>query len=392
MRIFFLMCLASLSCTAHAVDGIETEIDGDLTVVAGAFGDDGTHEAEPLTAEVSLGGSASYVLENGVKLSGNLTFRAQKDHPERAGFAGAILACPPQYAECASLNGMALRGGFSRLSTVGFADEAGARGSLERAYLEVDGGWGSFTFGRDDGVAARFFEGGPTLFELARDRDPILDPTGLNGVRTRNDISSTAAKMSYVTPRILGVRAGLSYTPDASVRRLDLDTSRTMTGVIEPELGHAVELGLQVSRLLVEQDIRVRSSLTWSQARSETRLYEDTKTTSFGLDLERRDAFRIGFSVLNSNNGGHGDYSSFGLGGEYWINDWQLGLSGAKAEDDTLGLETWSATAGVSREVEDNIFLTLGYRIGEARLESAPTSVEKERNQDGVLLELRIRK
>ena len=287
---------------------------------------------------------------------------------------------------------MALRGGFSRLSTVGFADEAGARGSLERAYLEVDGGWGSFTFGRDDGVAARFFEGGPTLFELARDRDPILDPTGLNGVRTRNDISSTAAKMSYVTPRILGVRAGLSYTPDASVRRLDLDTSRTMTGVIEPELGHAVELGLQVSRLLVEQDIRVRSSLTWSQARSETRLYEDTKTTSFGLDLERRDAFRIGFSVLNSNNGGHGDYSSFGLGGEYWINDWQLGLSGAKAEDDTLGLETWSATAGVSREVEDNIFLTLGYRIGEARLESAPTSVEKERNQDGVLLELRIRK
>ena len=392
MRIFFLMCLASLSCTANAEDAIETEFDADLTLALGFFDGESPREHSPATAEASVSGRSSYVLENGVEISGNFTFRAQSDHPDRAGFSGSIIYCPPQMSGCATLNGMAPRGAFSRLSTQGFDDEAGPRASLERAYIEVDGGWGAVTLGRDDGVAARFFEGGPTLFDLARDRDPILDPSGINGVRTRNDISSTAEKVSYVTPRILGLRAGVSYTPDASVRRLDLDTARRSSTVLEPELDDAVEVGLQLSRYLYDQDLRLRSSLTWSQANSASSAYEDTKTTSFGLDLERRDAFRIGFSLLNSTNGGLGDYSSAAIGGEYWLGDWRLGLSAARAEDDTLNLETKSLTAGVSRDFNDNVTVTAGYRMNEAQLDSAPIWSDFNLDQDGVLLEVRIQK
>ena len=392
MRIFFLMFFASLSFSASAQDGIETDLDAEMTLV-GAFMDESTGRSPRNgMGEISVSGSASKVLANGVEISGNVTFRGQTDHPQRPGFAGSVIDCPPNLSGCANLNGSALRGSFSRLSTQPFADDAGARGSLERAYVEIDGGWGALTLGRDDGVGARFFEGGPTVFSLARDRDPILDPTGINSVRTRNDISSTAEKASYVTPRLLGLRAGLSYTPDASVRRLDLETSRKALGVIEPELGDAVELGLQGYHFFRDVDLRLRGSLTWSQANSATPMYEDTQTTSFGLDLERRDKFRVGFSILNSSNGGYGDYSSAAIGAEYIIKDWRIGLNGSQATDDTIGLETESATLGLGRDLNDHVGLTLGYRTSRAELDSAPAGWSDNIDQDGVLLEVRIRK
>ena len=392
MRIFFLMFLVSIPLPALAQEAWDTDFAADLTVVTGIFNDDQATEPKNGMGEVSLTASTSRVLENGVKLTGSLTFRAQNDHPVRPGFAGAPVLCPPADPACASLNGQGLRGGFSRLSTVGFSDDAGARGSLERAYLEVDGGWGALSVGRDSGIAARFFEGEPTVFSLARTRDPILDPTGINAVRTRNDISSSAAKVSYVSPRILGVRAGLSYTPDASVRSLDLETSRNAPGVIEPELEDAIEVGLQASRLVRSMDLRFRGSLTWSDAGVETPIYDDIETVSFGLDVERSDAFRLGFSVLESTNGGLGDYSSLGIGAEYNIADWVIGINGAQADDGTIGLETRSATVGLSRELNDVVGLSVGYRTTHTELDAAPIGWTDNIDQQGVLLELRIRK
>tara|TARA_Y100000052_G_scaffold22006_1_gene22406 strand:+ start:3333 stop:4514 length:1182 start_codon:yes stop_codon:yes gene_type:complete len=393
MRIFFLIFLASVPFTSHAETEWETDLDADLTLVAGFFNDDEAIETKPGQAEVSISGSASHVFENGLKLTTNLTFRGQIDHPSRPGFAGAIIECPPATAQCADNgSGQALRGAFSRLSTEPFNSDVGPRGSLERAYVELDGGWGSVTLGRDDGVAARFYEGSPTMFRLARDRDPILDPTGINAVRTRNDISSTAEKASYVTPRILGVRAGISYTPDASVRRLDLDTKIKAPNVIEPELDDAIELGLQASRLFREADLRARASLTWSQANSASAFYDDTETVSGGLEIERRDQFRVGISALNSNNGGYGDYSSLTLGGEYTIGDWNLGIHGSRAEDETIHLKSESLTFGVSRNLNENVGLSVGYRTGRTELAATPTGISDNIDQQGVLLELRIRK
>ena len=266
------------------------------------------------------------------------------------------------------------------------------RGSLELAYIAVDGGWGEVVLGRDSGVGARFYEGGPTVFSIARDHDPILDPTGTNAARTRNDISSTAEKVSYVSPRLLGVRVGASYTPDASVRRLDLNTGYTYAGILEPELDDAMEVGLQASRLLRTSDLRVRGSLTWSKAMSATPFYEDTETTSFGVDVERRDQFRLGFSMLNSSNGGLGDYQSLAGGAEVYWSDWRLGLNGTSSEDKLLELDARSMTVGASRDLNDHVSFTIGYRNSQTRLNSVPSALRNNLNQDKVLLELRIRK
>lgn len=393
MRIFFLMFLAGMPLASAAIAETEYDFDTDLTLVASILSDESEGvETEGLMRELSFGGSASQVLENGVEVSGNFAFRLQSDHPNRAGFSGHIIECPPAFAGCPSLNGQGVRGAFSRISTLSFTDEAGPRGSLERAYIEIDGGWGALGIGIDEGVGARFYEGGPTVFTLARDHDPILDPTGINGARVRNDISSIGAKVSYVTPRILGLRAGLSYTPDAGTRGLDLDTDRRAPGVIEPELDDVIEVGLQFSRLLRSADLRVRSSLTWSQANSASSFYSDTSTTSFGLEFERRDVFRVGFSLLSSDNGGFGDYSALSAGGEWYVDGWAIGVNGVRAEDDAIGFTSQSVTVGASHEINDMIDFTIGYRDSETDFDLVNFSAQNSATLSGVLLEVRIQK
>lgn len=393
MRFFFLMFAPILAAPAFAQGEIKTDFDAEMTLVLAASEDneDGP-ETKGALAEVSISTGAEYLMQNGVEISGHLTFRAQTDHAARPGFAGAIVDCPPADAACASLNGAAVRGAFSRLSTLGAADETGGMGSLEAAFIAIDGGWGEVVIGRDQGIGQRFYEGGPTVFGLARSSDPILDPFGISLSRTKNDISSTAEKISYVTPRILGFRAGASYTPDASVRRLDLNTSYRRAGVAEPELGEAFEIGLQGYRHLRQADLRLRGSLTWSNAQVENPLYDDVDTVSAGVDIERRDAFRLGVSYLQSGNGGHGDYESLAAGASYWLGDWALTVSGDTSSDETINLEGWSATVGASRELSDNVEISVGYRRGETEYFNIASGAYDRFSRDGVLLEVRIRK
>lgn len=393
MRFFFLMFAPILVLPAFAQGEIKTDFDAEVTLIL-AVSDENDEGPETKNAlgEVSVSAGAEYLMQNGVEISGRLTFRAQTDHPARPGFAGAVVNCPPENAGCISLNNGAVRGAFSRLSTLGTGDETGSMGSLEAAFLAIDGGWGEVVIGRDQGIGQRFYEGGPTVFGLARSTDPILDPFGISLSRTKNDISSTAEKISYVTPRILGVRVGASYTPDASVRRLDLNTGYRRAGVEEPELGEAFEIGLQGYRHLREADLRVRGALTWSNAQVDNPLYEDVDTVSAGLDIERRDDFRVGVSYLQSGNGGLGDYESLAAGASYWMGDWELTVAGDISSDDTINLEGSTATIGASRDLSDNVAISLGYRRGETRYFNTAKGADDSFSRDGVLLEVRIRK
>ena len=390
MRFFFLMFVPFLSAEAVAQTDIEWDFDADLTIVAVPGGEDSGPEVRNGLTEISVSTDAEYLFQNGVELSGRLTFRAQTDHPARPGFAGALYDCDPALPYCPGVSGQGVRGAFSRVSTLGASEKTGARGSLEAAFIAIDGGWGEIVIGRDQGIGQRFYEGGPAVFSLARSSNPILDPFGTSLSRTKNDISSTAMKVSLTTPRILGIRAGLSYTPDSSVRRLDIDTSHTVVGVIEPELRETLEMGLQGSRYLRDADVRVRASLTWSQTQVEGPVYDDMDTISAGVDFERRDAFRFGVSYLRSTNGGLGDYSSVSAGGSVWIDDWELTLSGDRSEDETIDLSGWSTTVGASRELSENVSFSVGYRTGETDIIDGWTGRGSSIDRDGVLLEVRI--
>lgn len=391
MRVLFFILSACVAPSAIADEPIEWTAETELTLVAGAFSDEARPEPRSGMGEISLSAGAAKLFDNGVEVSVNGTFRAQTDHPRRAGFAGQPVSCPASSAECPAFGVFAPRGGFSRLTLGGPTPDIGGRGSLESLYLTVDGGWGELTLGRDTGVANRFYEGGRTVFRLASSSDPILDPTGLVTSRTRNDISSTAEKVSYTTPRILGVRAGISVTPDASVRRLDLTTNTNTHVVLEPELGQVVEVGLQGSRLLRDADLRVRGSLTYSRAEIERAPYTDMDTVAFGFEVERRDVFSLGVSGLNSSNGGLGDYTSFAIGGSYELGAWSLGADIAVSEDESLNLEGQSFSLGLSRDLNETISLTIGYQNAEITTPLPGIVNETDTKQEGVLLEVRIR-
>jgi hypothetical protein len=210
---------------------------------------------------LGLGVDTNRVLDNGLVLGFALQLDAQQDHPARAGFSGVVADPAP---------GMpAVTGAFSGLAqSIGFEDD-GARGELQTAYLYAEGGYGEVRLGRDEGVAKRFSQGAPSLFSTVSLHAPRLDPEGGAIVRTDHDLTGPAAKISYTTPRILGFKGGLSYTPDADVRGLDRAPVRescrdTAATVLD---GCRRSQPVSFNHRFRESGVRVRAASTaWSRA------------------------------------------------------------------------------------------------------------------------------
>lgn len=360
--------------------------DWDMTTRAGlslvlSAGEDAGRDLsrEPVLGEVSLGADASRLLDNGTKIGARVTLRAQADHPDRPGGVGGF-----------SRTG-APTGAFSGLGT-GRVD-TGLRGRFEEAFVYVDGGWGEALAGRDRGVAARFHEGPPELFALARVDTALIDPSGLSIVRTRHDLTGPSAKLSYASPRLLGLRAGVSFTPDADeAQGLDRDAgARALGPGGRVEMDGAVEAALNISRVISDDGLRLSAGLGWSQAslnRAPGREGQ-VETWSFGAHLERG-RFQLGAAWLASDNGltGSGDYEAWSVGGQFPLGeDWTGGLVYGEARDDGAALDGQSWSLGVGRELSDNVAIALGWR--EDRL-ARPGSADL--GPQGIVMEITLSK
>ena len=384
------LCAASASAAmaqdAGPLVGWETRFDAEAVIVlAPGLEEDANFKQEAALYELSFKARAEKTLDNGAEIGARATLRIQRDHPMRAGFSG-------QLDDGSGLP--ATRGAFSGLASGGAAKDIGARGSLETAFIYIEGGYGEVTLGRDLGVAARFHEGAPDVFTHARAADGYLDPSGLNIVRTRNDLTGPAAKISYTSPRILGVRAGVSYTPDANVRGLDRDPARAASGVVRPALKNAVEVGVQASRRLTEAKVRLRGSLTYARAEVDNPFvgagFQAVQTSSIGAEAEW-ETFSIGASALSSNNGidGSGDYSAWSIGVKTaaFGADWSANYG--EASDDGAGLEGENWAIGASREMSQNLRISAGWQSESLQILQF-TSASQNLNADGAVVEITL--
>lgn len=289
-------CLLPIpSAGAQAINPIETELDIESVFVVTPIADeDAPIDAEPFLAEVSLSGLAESVLENGVRLRARGALRLQADHPARPGGTGGFGA-----------SNVAPVGAFSGLSSAAPIEDSDIRTRLETAYLQVDGGYGELRAGKDLGVGARFHEGTRSVLSHARLDSTLINPTGLSTVRTRHDLTGPSAKISYASPRILGLRGGISYTPDAHADGLDRRPGAG-TGGLSPETEDAVEIALNGTRRLRESGWRFDVGLAWSTAEVSSSgavaAYNQIETWSAGTRIEKND-WTIGFSWLESDNG-----------------------------------------------------------------------------------------
>ena len=350
-----------------------------------------TAEGAPVTYLGAINLSTNRVLDSGLEIGAVGRLEMQQDHPDRAGFSGV-----PDGGAGGAPGGW--QGGFSGLATGTEREHAGARGQLEQAYLYAEGGYGEVRLGRDKGVAARFHEGAPSVFAKATTANPVLDPTGQAYVRTDHDLTGPALKLSYASPRILGVRAGASFTPTADVRGLDRDPARKVAGNPQVSVESASEVAVNVSRRLRESGVRLQAALAYSRADVSAAItpdiYGTVETWSAGVSAEF-DTVTIGASLLDSDNGvdgGPGDYSAWTLGVTKRAFSLDFGVDYGEASDDLTGLETESWSFGVARDLSEAWRLAGGYRsqtTRQRRVGLVPLPPNRD-SADGIVLEITL--
>lgn len=365
--------------SAEPWSGWETETDGDVVLtLAPGWGDEtGGPEPETMLYEIGAGLRAERVLDNGAEIGARLVVRAQRDHPDRAAGTGAIasdLATAP--------------GAFTGVATGADRSEAGPRARLEAAYIYIDGGYGEVTLGRDVGVASRFQEGPQSVFSHARVADALLDPSGLTLARARLDTTGSSAKVSYATPRLLGLRAGASYTPSTEADGLDRSAARA----IGTDLEDTVELAANLSRPLGRGGPRLRAAAayTTSDVANGSAVYAGSaEAWSLGLHVEGE---RLGFGVSHvsaddarvfSARAGASDDRvrvwTAGFDGSAWTLDWSVMGSTTETE---AGLDAKAWSVGVGRSFFDGLTLSAGFQG--RTVDAGATSIDST----GVVLEI----
>ena len=345
---------------AQSGSPVETELDFESVTVITPLSDeaDGTN-AEPVLGEISLIGTSEKVLENGVRLRARGALRLQSDHPNRIGGLGGF-----------GPSSLAPVGAFSGLSSATINNDADLRGRWESAYLQVDGGYGELRVGKDQGVAARFHEGSRSVLSHARLDSALLDPSGLSTIRTRHDLTGPSAKVSYASPRILGVRAGASFTPSADAEGLDRRPNAG-TGGIAPEIENAAEIALNGTRRLRESGWRFDVGLGWSTADVATNgpgdFYNSVETFSAGTRIEKDD-WTFGISWLGSDNGlPQSDYVAWSAGLHREAYDTDFSVEYGESEDDGVALESQGWRLGAARDFGRSTRLALAYLHDETR-------------------------
>ncbi len=355
--------LAAESYAQDFSDGWEFDAKAEAVAVISTFDDVERLPARNILGEVSIRATAEKTLENSAEIGLRFEAKAQQDNPARAGFTGNVepldLMMTPTTLQ--------VRGAYSGLTRASSIEDASLSGAVETAQIYIDGGYGQVSVGFGRGVAARFHEGSPDVFTHARAVNPKMDPGGLNIVRTENDLTGPAAKITYQTPRIIGFRAGFSYTPEVNVAGVDRDPRRSVPGTTTLSIENVTEGSLQFSRKFASQDVRVRSSASYASGQISAPLIntnmDDVSVWSIGAELEF-ETLSIGADYLSSNNGlaENGDYSAWSAGITKDAFGWKWGARYGESEDQNINSEGRNWSIGGATKISHNLKLTAGYQ------------------------------
>ena len=320
----------------------------------------------------------SAITDGGLEYGVNLQGRAQYDEGRR-GFTRRLPDCPPTLAGCASVdvNGVpvALRGHTSQFYTSGPDVADDVQLALESAHLFLRSAYGDVTLGRDDGAAYLFSLGAPTVLNVGASNSPV-DYTGLDAVKTVNDASGFAEKVTYTSPRLLGdtvgvgVQVGVSYAPDPYACGVDYCVDRSdITNVLTPDLEDVVEAGLSLDRTFAN-GLKVEGTATYARGSEVSDLagFDDLQSIGAGVEVSLRD-WTVGGSWLTSNQGlENGDYEAFDIGVSWKPSILGFSAGYGHATDDLVGLSADQFSAGVSYDLNERV--TLGAGVQHADRES----------------------
>ena len=304
---------------------------------------------------------------------------------------------------------------------------------VDQAYVFARGGFGSVSYGAQQGIAARLAVTSPTIFRALGVNDWRADPTGLNDVNTVNDFSGTSPKVTYMPPpgflggAVGNFQMGVSYAPElddcgpdncAPIGGFAVGTNGEVVpagfrwrDVSEAALyyqnglnvgGDRLRLGLGASFVRAEEEQNLNLS--------DSDFIEDYEALALGLNLAYGD-LTIGGSVKSTNAGlneasvGEGDYLAFDAGLTYSAGDWRmmLGYGQADAERDAslligpqvdvtvpfaLDRKTQTAQAGIAYVLGSGITLGAAAQFVDA---NKPDALGGQEDTASIMIESSIR-
>jgi len=319
---------------------------------------DGDGWSEDFIADGKINAEVSAITSGGLEYGIGAELRGQYDRYRR-GFGGRVGDCPASVTGCAStlIAGVptAVRGHTSQFYTDGPSNAKEEEFALEGAYLFLRSAYGDISVGRDDGAAYLFSLGAPSLLAINASNSGV-DYTGLDSVKTVNDASGFAEKITYTSPRLLGdtvgvgVQFGVSYALDARACGVDYcvrDNGRDGSGALAPDLEDVIEAGLSLDRNF-DNGLRIEATATYATASEESGIaaFDDLKSFGLGLELGYGD-WTLGGSYLDSNNAlQDGDYTAYDVGLTWKPGDWGVTLGYGHAEDKNINLESDQAVLG----------------------------------------------
>lgn len=360
-------------------------LDYEATIIGAALDDQGQAEAESFLYDLMLGIENDHLFDNGLELGFRLGGRVQQDHAQRPGFAGNFQS---------SDTDQAVVGVRSPTTGIAYADaplDEGVRARLEQAYIYLDGGWGEVSVGRDVGVASRLDARPPTLLESYHGGTSRLDPSGIAFVRARNDPTGPSAKISYLSPRWLGVRLGASFTPQADADSVDFDPDTSVSGVNTADLENVLEFAASFSRKFGQADLDLRIGLNGAtgQSGSNFATFRDYEAFGAGIEIEKG-AWQYGVRYLSSNNAVEsGDYTATEMSVVRQFGDWRIGAEYGVAEDEFLNMEGSSWLVGIHKNITDQFAIGLAYT--DSDLDINNSNMPEGSAAKGVILELTVR-
>lgn len=392
---------AAAPAFAQDTDGEWTAKVEASAVANGVVSDDpAAPAADALMGSALLEISRSDTFDNGLTLGWLAAVRYDSDARTRPAFSGALGSCAPANPACVSVAGGTLSpvSPATGLAVGGAPFDEQDYVAVEAASVTLAGPWGDGVLGYDVGAAARLDARAPTVLNRVSAFSPGLDPTGMVVTRARNDVTGASPKATYLSPRWLGLRVGVSYTPDANHRTVDFDPEASGPGLASADLENVWEGGVSFARQFAEQGLRVRAAVTYSSADSGAGRPEFGSYEAWGAGLElEHDGWTGGVRWLGSNNAwaaGNGDYDAWELGLVKETEDgWKFGAEVGWSEDKLSRLEGTSWLVGVSREISHNLEVGVGWASSEADI-PVPVGLStghRNASNDGLLVEFTVR-
>ncbi|WP_371396647.1 hypothetical protein [Fretibacter rubidus] len=367
---------------------LATTLSGFLKLGAAATYEDdisGDGFREDFIGDAVVRGEVSAITQGGLEYGVGAELRGQYDKYRR-GFGGRIGDCPVGTPGCGTTTvagtPTALRGHTSGFYGAGLDDAKDFEVALEGAYLFLRSSYGDITVGRDDGAAYLFSLGAPTVVAVNASNSPV-DYTGLDSVKTVNDASGFAEKITYVSPRLLGdqigvgVQFGASYAPNARACGVDYcvrSNGKDASGALRPDLEDVIELGLSLDRKF-DSGLSVEATASYARASEKSGLvgFDDLQNFGAGLEFALK-GWRLGGSYLNSNNGlEDGDYTAYDVGVLYKPGRLGASLSYGHAKDDNVWLTSDQATLGLVYDMNERFTIGTGVQYVERRVPGITT-------------------